>query len=140
MSLEFINKTDFTFDLCLLENILNSLTQKSCELILTNNKEMQKLNQQYRNKNYPTDVLSFPIDTTFNNLLGSIVISLDFARDNSIKYKHSVESEITLLFIHGLLHLLGYDHQSDKGEQRNKEQEIIMQFDLPTSLIVRSEH
>jgi probable rRNA maturation factor len=69
--------------------------------------------------------------------LGSIVISTDFVEKYSKEYNHSYEEEFTLLFIHGLLHLLGYDHETDNGEHREKEEQLIKEFNLPKSLIVR---
>jgi probable rRNA maturation factor len=70
--------------------------------------------------------------------IGSIVISLDFLKEYSIEYKNTIEEEFALLFIHGLLHILGYDHEIDSGEQRAKEEELINYFNLPKSLIIRN--
>lgn len=70
--------------------------------------------------------------------LGSIVISVDYAQEKANEFNHTLEEEITLLFIHGLLHLLGFDHEVDKGEHRTKEEELINTFNLPNSLIVRN--
>ncbi len=134
--IEFENRSEFEFNVGVLEEIYNYLTDKDVELILTDNKEIQKLNKTYRQKDMPTDVLSFPINDNFH--LGSIVISVDKAKEVSDKLGHSVEDEIKLLFIHGLLHLLGYDHEVDNGEMREKETEIIKKFNLPDSLIIRN--
>jgi probable rRNA maturation factor len=82
--------------------------------------------------------LSFPYDDMPYTPLGSIVISLDFVKIKSQEYNHSFEDEFTLLFIHGLLHLLGYDHEVDSGEHRKKEEELIKKYKLPDSLIVRN--
>ncbi|MEO1938129.1 MAG: rRNA maturation RNase YbeY, partial [Sulfurimonas sp.] len=71
--------------------------------------------------------------------LGSIVISYDFVKEKAAEFGHSQDDEFTLLFIHGLLHILGYDHEIDSGEMRQKEEEIIKNFNLPKSLIVRTE-
>jgi len=71
-------------------------------------------------------------------LLGSIVISTDFVQEKAKEFKHSFNEEFTLLFIHGLLHLLGFDHEIDNGEHRLKEEELIEKFKLPSSLIVRN--
>ncbi len=70
--------------------------------------------------------------------LGSIIISIDFVEEKSSLYNHSFDEELTLLFIHGLLHLVGYDHEVDDGEHREKEKELIKKFGLPDSLIVRT--
>jgi len=137
--IEFENQTDFNLNIQKLDEIKNYLTKKSIELILTDNKTIQEYNNTYRNINKPTDVLSFPLEEMPNAPLGSIVISIDMAKEMANKLNHSIEDEIALLFIHGLLHLLGYDHETDNGEMREKEKELIKKFNLPESLIIRNE-
>ena len=133
------NSTEFEIDILNLENITNSLTNKDIELLVVKNDEIQALNKIYRNIDKATDVLSFPLDYNFPNApLGSIVISTDFVEEKSKEYNHTFSEEFTLLFIHGLLHLLGYDHEVDNGEHRNKEEELIKEFNLPDSLIIRN--
>ena len=134
------NSTEFEIDTLNLENIANTLTTKDIELIVVKNDEIQELNKEYRNIDKPTDVLSFPMNFEVIDmpLLGSIVISTDFVQEKAKEFKHSFNEEFTLLFIHGLLHLLGYDHEVDNGEHRNKEEELIKKFNLPDSLIVRN--
>ena len=73
-----------------------------------------------------------------NMPLGSIVISTDFVEEKAKEYGHTFNEEFSLLFIHGLLHLLKYDHEVDNGEHRAKEEELIKKFNLPDSLIVRN--
>jgi len=137
--IDFENKTDFEFDVKTLEEIYKYLTNKDIELILTTDEEIQKLNKIHRQKDKPTDVLSFPLENLPGMPLGSIVISIDTAKKGANEYGHSIEDEIKLLFIHGLLHLLGYDHEVDNGEMREKEKEIIEKFNLPKSLIIRND-
>ena len=133
------NSTEFKIDILNLENITNSLTNKDIELLVVKNDEIQALNKIHRNIDKATDVLSFPLDYNFPNApLGSIVISTDFVEEKSKEYNHTFSEEFTLLFIHGLLHLLGYDHEVDNGEHRNKEEELIKEFNLPDSLIIRN--
>lgn len=133
------NNTSFDIDLATIETISNSLTNKDIELIITYNDEIQELNNEHRNINKATDVLSFPLEFNMPNMpLGSIVISVDYVEDKAKEYGHSFNEEFSLLFIHGLLHLLGYDHEVDNGEHREKEEELINQFNLPKSLIVRN--
>jgi len=136
--IEFDNRTDFEFDIKTLYEIYQYLTDRDIELILTDDKEIQKLNKKFRNKDKPTDVLSFPLAQVEFMPLGSIVISIDTAKKGAKKYNHSIEDEIKLLFIHGLLHLLGYDHEKE-DIMREKEKEIITKFNLPKSLIIRNE-
>jgi probable rRNA maturation factor len=136
--IDFVNNADFDFDLKTLYPIYEYLTDKDVELILTTDEEIKELNKKYRNKDKATDVLSFPLENMPGMPLGSIVISVDTAKKGAEEFGHSLEDEIKLLFIHGLLHLLGYDHETDDGEMREKEKEIIKKFDLPPSLIIRS--
>ena len=133
------NNTDFEIDISILEKIANSLTKKDIELLVVKNDEIQVLNKEHRNIDKATDVLSFPMDFDFDNMpLGSIVISTDFVEEKSKEYGHSFNEEFSLLFIHGILHLLGFDHEIDNGEHRLKEEELIEKFKLPSSLIVRN--
>lgn len=133
------NQTDLDIDISGLETIMKELTTKEIELIFTNNEEIQILNKEHRNIDKATDVLSFPLDFDMPNMpLGSIVISVDYVDQKAKEHEHSFEDELKLLFIHGLLHLLGYDHEVDNGEHRQKEEELIKKFNLPNSLIVRN--
>ena len=133
------NGTEFDIDILSLEKIANSLTQKDIELLVVKNDEMQELNKEHRKIDKATDVLSFPMDFEMPHMpLGSIVISTDFVEEKAKEYGHQFNEEFSLLFIHGLLHLLGYDHEVDNGEHRNKEEELIKEFNLPNSLIVRN--
>ncbi len=138
------NLTNFTVNVKLLKTIANSLTSREIDLTLCYNKTIQQYNKEYRHKDQATDVLSFPIDhdiLTDNDYmpLGAIVISVDFVMEKAKTYNHSHDDEMALLFIHGLLHILGYDHETDSGEMRKKEALIIQDFNLPQSLIVRTE-
>lgn len=133
------NNTEFEIDISILEKIANSLTKKDIELMVVKNDEIQELNKEHRKIDKATDVLSFPMDFDFVNMpLGSIVISTDFVQEKSKEYGHSFNEEFSLLFIHGILHLLGFDHEVDDGEHRAKEEELIKEFKLPDSLIVRN--
>ncbi|MGB5867866.1 MAG: rRNA maturation RNase YbeY [Arcobacteraceae bacterium] len=134
----FENNTAHAIDLNLVEEIASFLTNKEIELIFTDNHEMQEINLNTRGMDKPTDVLSFPYDEMPNVPLGSIVISSDFVDEKSKLYNHSFRDEFTLLFIHGILHLLGFDHEVDNGEHRAKEEELIVKYNLPKSLIVRT--
>lgn len=133
------NHTKQHFDISIIEKIAQYLTDRDIELILTDNHHIQKLNKQYRGINKATDVLSFPLAQTPGAPLGSIVISVDKINEAARYYGHTPDEELALLFIHGLLHLLGYDHEIDNGQMRAKEVEIIERFKLPKSLIVRTE-
>lgn len=99
-----------------LDNVLFSI-------IIIDNKRIQELNKNYRNKDSVTDVISFALedDDTFISLderiLGDIYISIDKAREQADNYGHSLLRELSFLSIHGLLHLLGYDHMVEEEEK-----------------------
>ena len=138
------NQTTLHFELALLEKIASSLTTKEVELIIVDDETMKALNAEYRGKETSTDVLSFPMDAPFTEQsifgipLGSIIISEAYVKVKAKELGHTVQDELSLLFIHGMLHLLGFDHETDNGEMRKREEAIIKQFDLPKSLIVRT--
>lgn len=123
-----------------LEKIAQKISSKDVELIFLNNEQMRNLNLEQRGIDKSTDVLSFPlIDIAKNLPLGSIVINTELAKEKAKEFNHTYEEEISLLFIHAMLHLIGFDHEIDKGEMREKEKELIEYFKLPKSLIVRND-
>ncbi len=139
LMIDIDNKTSFQINDALLLKIATSITDKDIELVVTTNDEIQQINKAYRNIDKPTDVLSFPYEEMPMSPLGSIVISQDFVTSKSKEFGHSAEDEFVLLFIHGLLHLLGYDHEVDNGQMRVEEERLINEFKLPKSLIVRTQ-
>lgn len=123
-----------------LTEIAKALSSKDVELVFMNDKEMKELNKAQRGVNKSTDVLCFPLENIAENLpLGSVVINLDLANQKAKELGHSLSDELSLLFIHAMLHLLGFDHEVDNGEMREKEKEWIEFFKLPQSLIIRTE-
>ena len=138
--IEIENQTHTQIDTSKLEMIANELSNKDIELILTDNKTIQELNKEYRQKDTPTDVLSFPLEAiAAHEPAGSIVISLEYAKKVADELGHTLDEEASLLLIHGLLHLQGYDHEIDNGEMREQESYWIKHFTLPSSLIVRND-
>jgi probable rRNA maturation factor len=91
---------------------------------------MQELNKRFRRKNRTTDVLTFPADASYaepkskGRPLGDIVISIDQARRQAAEERHSLATEIRYLILHGVLHALGYDHETDNGEMNALELEV----------------
>jgi len=91
---------------------------------------MRNLNRQFRKKNKTTDVLTFPADESDadpnakGRPLGDIVISLDQARRQATEQKHSLATEVRYLILHGILHALGYDHETDNGEMNALEMQV----------------
>ncbi len=108
---------------------------------ITNDTEMASLNEQFRGKAGTTDVLSFPwndVSPDGGERLGDIAISLQKARAQAREFGHAVEEEIRILLLHGVLHLTGYDHESDDGEMRRAEQRWRKKLGLATGLIARA--
>ncbi len=94
-------------------------------ILFTDDKKMRELNKMYRSLDRTTDVLSFPQEE--EEILGDIVISVDAAFRQAKTYNLSFEEELFRLIIHGLLHLIGYDHKTKKQreEMRSKEQQLF---------------
>ncbi|MDR2342418.1 MAG: rRNA maturation RNase YbeY [Campylobacteraceae bacterium] len=132
------NETEYTVDALLLEKIALSLSKKDIECIFVDSESMRRLNLKERRKDETTDVLSFPLEDLPYTPLGSIVINLELAKSTAQELNHTLDDECALLFIHGILHLLGFDHECDNGEMREKEEELIKNFTLPKSLICRN--
>lgn len=133
---------DLDFGLDLAEKIASELTDKDIELVIVDENAMKAINSAQRGIEKATDVLSFALKAVPNatNLpLGSIVINANAVKDEAKARKHSKEAEFALLFLHGILHLLGFDHEKDSGQMREKERQIIEKFKLPQSLIIRSD-
>ena len=122
------NKTGKKFFAATAEKIFNiiNIDNIRVNVILTDNKFIQSINKDYRKKNKPTDVISFAYrDDQFPNLnseieeLGDIYISLEKASEQSLDYGVSFKDELKRLLIHGILHLIGYDHEiSDEEEKK----------------------
>jgi probable rRNA maturation factor len=138
MQIDLDNQTSHNINLEELTQITLDVTNKDIELLVTSNDTIKELNQQFRNIDKATDVLSFPCEDMPFVPLGSIVISVDFVIEKAKEYGHTFDDEFKLLYIHGLLHLAGYDHECDNGEHREEEEKLIKKFNLPNSLIVRN--
>ena len=108
--------------------------------MLTDDKFISSLNNKYRGIDKPTDVLSFSLlegadkspEVESEKLLGDIIISVETAKRQADALNHSIEKELTILLIHGLLHLTGYDHEKDQDYKimREKENKILTTFAL----------
>lgn len=116
-----------------LEKMLDYLGLDNVEVsvLLVDNEEIKKLNEEWRKKDKPTDVLSFPIneETPYGcKILGDIVISIPYAKEHAKEFGNSFKEEMIRLLAHGLLHLLGYDHEKSEEEAKimfQKEKELI---------------
>ena len=109
---------------------------ENCEVsvLLTDDPHMTQLNREYREINGPTDVLAFAMRDGENNnvlspnILGDVVISLETAERQAKEEVHSLEEEVTFLTVHGVLHLLGYDHQThNEASVMFEKQDAILQ-------------
>lgn len=116
---------------------------RAFDCLITGDAELRKLNREFRGKDYSTDVLSFPVSGPGSLppgpcLLGSIAISLGRARAQAREFGHALEDEIRILMLHGVLHLLGHDHESDNGRMARAERRWRARLNLPSGLIERA--
>jgi probable rRNA maturation factor len=110
-------------------------------VVLASSRDMRALNRRFRGKDKPTDVLSFPpVPVVAEAFSGDIVISTDIACRNARLYQHAPAQEVKILILHGMLHLAGYDHESDHGEMARKEERLRRQLGLSNGLIRRADH
>ncbi|MCC7008977.1 MAG: rRNA maturation RNase YbeY [Acidobacteria bacterium] len=110
---------------------------------LVSDAHMRRLNRRFRGKAAPTDVLSFPADAAFaaperEGVLGELAIAVGVARAQARAYGHPLAVELRVLALHGLLHLLGYDHERDRGTMRRLEERLRRRAGLPAGLIGRT--
>ncbi|AYA77068.1 rRNA maturation RNase YbeY [Bacillus sp. Y1] len=147
LSIDFLDETNEMTEEAIeqIEGVLNSAQKKlqitePCELSVTfvDNDRIQEINREYRGKDKPTDVISFALEelgegeiqisgANMPRVLGDIIISTDKAREQATDYGHSVERELGFLAVHGFLHLLGYDHETEAEEKE--------MFDLQRSIL-----
>lgn len=123
----------------LFQHTLTALLTKGREFtcLLSSDAELRRLNATFLGKDYPTDVLSFP-SLEGEESLGEIAISSVRAKAQAAEFGHAVETEIEILMLHGVLHLLGHDHESDRGAMRRLESRWRQKLDLPAGLIERA--
>ena len=106
------------------------------QVLITSSDELRELNRRFRRKDKPTDVLSFP--AIVDGEAGDIAISADIASENAYLLGHSLDEELRILILHGILHLGGHDHEEDNGEMEALESELRDRLKLPSSLIERT--
>lgn len=113
------------------------------DILLTGDATLRTLNRSFRGKDKPTDVLSFPapsfpaIDNHARHI-GDLAISLSTAARQAAEHGHSLDAELRILILHGMLHLAGLDHERDKGEMAAREAQLRQQLNLPQNLIARA--
>ncbi|RLL48047.1 rRNA maturation RNase YbeY [Oceanobacillus piezotolerans] len=152
MNIDFHDSTNKveTDDIDLLNRLLEFAAEKEnvpreaeISVNFVDNKEIQELNRNYRQKDVPTDVISFAMQEKVEGemsiigediplTLGDIVISLDKAKEQADEFGHSLQRELGFLAVHGLLHLLGYDHMNKEDETKmfGRQEQILGEFGL----------
>jgi probable rRNA maturation factor len=104
--------------------------------LITDDRELQALNRQFRSKDSPTDVLSFPNSDGASG--GEMAISLERAAEQAAGLGHTLEDELRILMLHGLLHLTGLDHETDSGQMARAETLWRKRLKLPPGLVERA--
>lgn len=123
--------------------VLNSegqVQEAEIGVVFVNDQYIHQLNKEYRGVDRPTDVLSFAMQEgepmpgeDEEHILGDVIISLETALRQSKEYEHSLHREVAFLTVHGVLHLLGYDHQTEDQRRlmRDKEEAVLKKLNLP---------
>ncbi len=114
------------------QSLVGALKAGPANCLVTTDAELQRLNKEFRHKDYATDVLSFPGEP------GEIAISFDRAAEQAAGMGHSIDEELRILMLHGLLHLSGMDHETDSGEMAKAEERWRKKLKLPVGLIERA--
>jgi probable rRNA maturation factor len=109
---------------------------RSFTCMITDDRELERLNRTFFGKDYPTDVLSFPSEE--RGSLGEIAISTERASEQAGEHGHGTLDEIRILMLHGVLHLLGMNHERDRGAMSRAEKRWRQTFHLPAGLIERT--
>lgn len=126
---------DMLSDLCKREDLGNVIFN----IIIIDNPTIHKINKEYRDKDAPTDVISFALEDDKTviepdgvRILGDIYISIDKVHEQALEYGHSFKRELSFLAVHGLLHLLGYDHmeKSDEEVMFKKQEEVLNYYEI----------
>jgi len=137
---EYIKIAQEVLNECFLEEAMQS-KNLYVNVIFTNSENIKKINNEYRNIDNETDVLSFPmfekedlkkIKGDFLDVLGDIVISIEKVEKQAEEYNHSFERELAYMLVHAFYHLIGYDHENELGkkEMREKEERILIKLDI----------
>lgn len=126
---------DMLSDFCKREDLGNVIFN----IIIIDNPTIHKINKEYRDKDAPTDVISFALEDDKTviepdgvRILGDIYISIDKVHEQALEYAHSFKRELSFLAVHGLLHLLGYDHmeKSDEEVMFKKQEEVLNYYEI----------
>ncbi len=128
-----LNRADVRqFALVLREEVA---ANRDFHVLIAGDRALQRLNREFRGKDYATDVLSFPAETA--DYLGDIAISWQRAATQASEFDHDLHQELHILMLHGLLHLLGMNHERDRGRMARAESDWRRRLGLPAGLIER---
>lgn len=147
MEIGIFNQTDEKLDRELdeLKDMLSNFCKREdlgnviFNIIIIDNPTIHKINKEYRDKDAPTDVISFALEDDKTviepdgvRILGDIYISIDKVHEQALEYGHSFKRELSFLAVHGLLHLLGYDHmeKSDEEVMFKKQEEVLNYYEI----------
>ena len=126
---------DMLSDFCKREDLGNVIFN----IIIIDNPTIHKINKEYRDKDAPTDIISFALEDDKTviepdgvRILGDIYISIDKVHEQALEYGHSFKRELSFIAVHGLLHLLGYDHmeKSDEEVMFKKQEEVLNYYEI----------
>ncbi len=123
-----------------LDSLRENVSGLPFSVSLVSDRSIRRYNKRFRGHDEATDVLSFPADGggQESNYLGDIVISVETALEDAATYDISLEEEIKMLALHGVLHMMGYDHETDQGQMARAERLWGKRFGLAASLTARS--
>ena len=138
------NTTDEEIDTTELDSVIKfackhlNIENPLLNIVIVDNKKIQEINRDYRGKDAVTDVISFAFeevnDVDYDNIrfLGEIYICYERCKEQASSFGHSIRREFSYLAVHGLLHLLGYDHMTEKDKKvmRSLEEEILNEYDI----------
>ena len=142
---ESLNQQELDFVQQILEHAAKEegLSDSEVSVTFVTNEMIRDINREYRGKDQPTDVISFAMEelgegemaiigSTEPRMLGDIIISLDRTKEQAADYGHSFERELGFLAVHGFLHLLGYDHMTEKDEKKmfSRQEEILVSLGI----------
>ena len=147
MEIGIFNQTEEKLDKELeeLKNMLSDFCEREklgnviFNIIIIDNSTIHEINKEYRGKDAPTDVISFALEDDKTviepdgvRILGDIYISIDKVHEQTLEYGHSFKRELSFLAVHGLLHLLGYDHMEKKDEEImfKKQEEVLNYYEI----------
>lgn len=111
---------------------------RAFDCLIATDGELRRLNREFRGKDAATDVLSFPAASNRAEHLGDVAVSVGRARVQAREHGHTIEQEIQILMLHGVLHLLGLDHETDRGRMARAEKRWRATLGLPNGLIERA--